>query len=121
MTRLFIILILTIVLSVNVSKGQNLVFSKTNSKHSFPMQTGRKYTLLTKDGKTFKGIVTVTSVDIVNINAEGIGETVIEVKNLKSFTERRHIWYIAAWASLIKKNMTINVETAKVKFQPKLF
>jgi hypothetical protein len=77
------------------------------------MQTGGKYTLKTMDDKTFKGIVTIVDLNTIKINSLGAGEINVEVKNLKSFTERRHIWYIGAWASFIKVNKKIKVMVQK--------
>ena len=112
-------LLASLLFSLKVN-SQSLVFTHVKSRFVFPLYSGGKFKVATKDNKKYKGLVQVIDVKTVIINDEKIGAITINVKDLRSFTLRRHIWYIAAWASLIKVNKTVIVEGAKAEFKPRI-
>jgi hypothetical protein len=112
----FILLFIALLFKQTTTTGQVLIFSKSKSQHRVYKTQNLTFTLL--DGTEDKGRVNSVSLNSIVINTKDKGEITLDNSNIKSFSERRHIWYLGArMRSLITYKSRHNVEGYKYKIK----
>lgn len=108
----YLLLILLFLVKCQTTFGQTLIFSKSKQEHRIYINQSLKFTLI--NGEEYKGQVFSVATNSIIIKTKENKDIIIYCKEIKSYSQRKHLWYLGArLKSIITYNAKHNVEGYK--------
>ena len=99
------------------TNAQWLLLKKGGKEHYITSyDKGLKYTLILKDGTTYKGQIDSINSKSIIISTKEAGLYTIDLEKIKAIKENKSIWVFYVYSCFIRVNKTYKLKKWKYKF-----